>query len=80
MTYEVTLRGEAVEVIDGADAYQQEGQMTTFFQHGSGRRVLDAWSTRIASYRTSEILKIRRVDAHAATPAGRILAFARGSG
>lgn len=80
MTYEVTLRGESVETIDGADAYQQEGQMTTFFQHGSGRGVLDAWSTRIASYRTSEILKIRRVDENAATPTGRILAFSRGSG
>ena len=79
MTYEITLRGDSVEWVGGADAYQQEGQMTTFFRHGSGRQVIDAWSTRIASYRTSEIVKIRRVDEHAATPPGRIVAFARES-
>jgi hypothetical protein len=79
VTYEITMRGDSVEWVGGADAYQQEGQMTTFFQHGSGRQVLDAWSTRIASYRTSEIVKIRRVDEHAATPSGRIVAFARES-
>jgi hypothetical protein len=80
VTYEVTLRDAEVDVVDGADAYQQEGQMTTFFQHGSGRGVLDAWSTRIASYRTSEIVKIRRVDDNAATPTGRVLALSRGAG
>jgi hypothetical protein len=77
VTYEITLRGDSVERVGDADAYQQEGQMTTFFQHGSGRQVIDAWSTRIASYRTSEIVKIRRVDGHAATPPGRIVALTR---
>ena len=79
MTYEITLRGDSVERVGEADAYQQEGQMTTFFQHGSGRQVLDAWSTRIASYRTSEIMKIRRVDEHAATSSGRLVAVSGGS-
>jgi hypothetical protein len=79
VTYEITLRGDSVERVGDADAYQQEGQMTTFFQHGSGRQVLDAWSTRIASYRTSEIVKIRLVDENAASSSGRVFAFARGS-
>ena len=58
--YEVTLKDRTVELIDGADAYQQEGQMTTFFSMGDDRRVVDCWSTRLASFRTSEILIIRR--------------------
>lgn len=59
-TYEVTLKDRTVERIDGADAYQQEGQMTTFFVSASGRQVVDCWSTRLASIRTTEIVAIRR--------------------
>ncbi len=59
MTYEVTFRDQSVDLVDGADAYQQEGQMTTFFRTGEGRSVIDCWSTRIASFRTSEVMKIR---------------------
>jgi hypothetical protein len=59
-TYHVTLKDHTVEVIEGADAYQQEGQMTTFFATREGRDVVDCWSTRIASFRTSEILIVRR--------------------
>ena len=58
--YEVVLKDRTCEVIDGADAYQQEGQMTTFFALGDGRRVVDCWSSRVASFRTSEVLSIRR--------------------
>ena len=61
-TFEVTLRDSTVEVIEGADAYQQEGQMTTFFANSSGRQIVDCWSTRLASFRTSEIVIIRRVN------------------
>lgn len=60
--FEVTLKDRTVEVIDGADAYQQEGQMTTFFATASDRQVVDCWSTRIASFRTSEILIVRRLN------------------
>lgn len=65
--FEVTLKDRTVEVIDRADAYQQEGQMTTFFTTGEGRQVVDCWSTRVASFRTSEVVIIRRVavDHHA---------------
>ena len=58
--YAVTLRDRTVEVIDGADAYQQEGQMTTFFALDRDRRVVDCWSTRLASFRSTEIMIIRR--------------------
>jgi hypothetical protein len=59
-TYHVTLKDHTVEVIDDADAYQQEGQMTTFFATREGRDVVDSWATRVASFRTSEILIVRR--------------------
>jgi len=59
-SYEVTLKDHGREVIDGADAYQQEGQMTTFFATASERALVDSWSTRIASFRTTEVLVIRR--------------------
>ena len=36
--------------------------MTTFFRTGSGRNVVDTWSTRVASFRTSEVIVIRRVE------------------
>jgi hypothetical protein len=58
--YEVTLKDRSVEVIDGADAYQQEGPMTTFFATRPDRSVVDCWSDRVASFRTSEIIVVRR--------------------
>ena len=61
-SYQLTLKDRTTEVIEGADAYQQEGQMTTFFRTGSGRSVVDTWSTRVASFRTSELVAIRRVE------------------
>jgi len=68
-TYAVTLADRTVEVIDGADAYQQEGQMTTFFANGTGRQVVDCWSTRVASFRTTEVVIIRRIERD---PSGRV--------
>lgn len=62
ITYQVTGKDGAHDVVEGADAYQQEGTMTTFFATESGRPVVDCWSTRIASFRTSEILAVRRVE------------------
>jgi hypothetical protein len=58
-SFQITLTDRTVERVDGADAYQQEGQMTTFF--ATRRQVIDSWSTRLASYRTSEILSVRAV-------------------
>ena len=61
--FEVTMRDGNVERVSDADAYQQEGQMTTFFQTASHRQVVDTWSTRVASFRTSEVVIIRRIEA-----------------
>jgi hypothetical protein len=59
-TFHVTLKDHTVEVVEGADAYQQEGQMTTFFATREERGVVDSWATRVASFRTSEIRIVRR--------------------
>jgi hypothetical protein len=64
--FEVTLRDRTVETVEGADAYQQEGPMTTFFRRGDGREVIDSWSVRMASFRTADLLVVRRCDDSAA--------------
>ena len=63
MGYEVTTADGTIEVIAGADTYQQEGPLTTFFRTEPGRRVVDCWSVRLASFRTAEVVRIRRVEA-----------------
>ena len=65
MAYLVQLTDDRTEVIDGADAYQQEGPLTTFFRTSPGRSVVDCWSTRLASFRTADIRVIRLVSAAA---------------
>lgn len=60
--YEITLKDQARERIDGANAYSQEGQLTTFFRTGTDRQVIDCWSVRLASFRTSEIMAVRRLE------------------
>ena len=59
MSYEVTLKPDLTEVVDGADAYVQEGPLTTFFQGRDGRAVLDCWARRLASFRTADIVRVR---------------------
>ncbi|MEJ7584418.1 MAG: hypothetical protein WKF43_10115 [Acidimicrobiales bacterium] len=63
-TFEVTMKDRTLERVTVADAYQQEGSMTTFFR--SERRTVDSWSVRVASFRTAEILIVRRVEGTAA--------------
>jgi hypothetical protein len=65
-TFEVILRDGARETVEGADAYQQEGPMTTFFRRGDGRDVIDSWSTRMASFRTADLTAVRRREPTAA--------------
>ena len=60
MAFEITLADESVEWIDGADSYQQEGPMTTFFDNAAQRTRLDCWSVKVASFRTEQIVRIRR--------------------
>jgi hypothetical protein len=61
MSYEVTFADERIEHVSGADAYQLEGPLTTFFSTAPGRTVVDCWSTRVASFRTADIRAIRAV-------------------
>ena len=61
MGYEVTLQSGGVEVVEGADAYTQEGALTTFFAGRDGRSVLDSWARRLASFRTADIVSVRWV-------------------
>ncbi|MEM8923743.1 MAG: hypothetical protein AAGD35_09575 [Actinomycetota bacterium] len=58
--FAVTLTDQTTDVVEGADAYQQEGPLTTFFAFNSNRNVIDSWSVRLASYRTADIAAIRR--------------------
>lgn len=57
--YEVTLVDRTVEIVDGADAYAQEGPLTTFFDT-AGRDVIDSWAVRLLSIRTNDIAMVRR--------------------
>lgn len=59
--FDVTLRDGSVERVHGADAYEPERSMTTFFRT-DGRPTVDCWSIRMASFRTEEILAIRRCN------------------
>jgi len=56
----IELGNERVEEVAGVDAYQQEGPLTTFFAAQSQRHVIDSWSTRVASFRTADIVTVRR--------------------
>jgi NMD protein affecting ribosome stability and mRNA decay len=59
-SFEVRLSDERTEVVEGADAYQQEGPLTTFFALRGERQVIDSWSVRLASFRTGDIVAVRR--------------------
>ena len=50
-------------VVDNADAYEQEGPLTTFFDRNGGGRLSSAFTVRVASFRTSRILEVRAVSA-----------------
>jgi hypothetical protein len=63
MGYEVQLGDGTTEWVADADGYLQEGPLTTFFRGEAGRRVIDSWSVRVASVRTTDIARIRRVEA-----------------
>jgi hypothetical protein len=63
MAFEVVLLDESVEWVDGADSFQQEGPMTTFFASDGRRGTLDCWSVKMASFRTDRIDRIVRRDA-----------------
>jgi len=74
--FEVQLSADRVECIEGADAYQLEGPLTTFFSLGGSRTVIDSWSTRLASFRTADIVAIRRLEARTGVVAEDLLELA----
>jgi hypothetical protein len=77
LAYEITLKGERTERVDGADAYAQEGQLTTFFRTDPERGTVDRWSIRLASFRTSEVMAVRRLEG---APAGADDTWTAGAG
>ncbi len=67
--FTVTLNTGETVTVEGVDAYQPEGPLTTFFATGSSRQTIDSWSTRLASFRTADIVCILRVpDVEARQP------------
>jgi hypothetical protein len=64
-SFEIKLKDGTLETIEGADAYQPDGQFTTFFAL-DGRSVVDCWSVRIASIRSAEIVAVWRREPAAA--------------
>ncbi len=58
--FSVTLSsGRTINVTD-ADTYQPEGPLTTFFRTMSSSPTIDAWSERVASFRTTDIMSIHQ--------------------
>jgi hypothetical protein len=73
MGFVVNFDDDSSTLVHGADAYEQEGPLTTFFDRNGGGRLASAFTERVASFRTSRIVEIRRVDAQLA-PSGSISA------
>lgn len=65
--FEVVLSDRSVETVEDADGYQQEGPMTTFFVGDGPHARLDSWAERLASFRSADILMIRRSSPPAST-------------
>jgi len=66
--FSIELANNRVELVNGVDAYQQEGPLTTFFAVDSQRLVIDSWSTRVASFRTADIVTVRRSERSRSNP------------
>jgi hypothetical protein len=69
MEFIVRFEDETTTVVHGADAYEQEGPLTTFFERNGGGRLASAFTVRLASFRTGNIVEVRRLDTPAAAPA-----------
>ena len=61
-TFEILLSGDDDSHVVAADAYAQEGPLTTFFCCDSTHVRLDSWAERLASFRSADIRAIRRLD------------------
>jgi hypothetical protein len=69
MGFEVHFADEHTTTVTGADAYEQEGPLTTFFaRNGGAGRLASAFSVRVASFRTDRLVEIRRLADVAEVP------------
>jgi hypothetical protein len=59
MAFVIRFDDDTSTVVQGADAYEQEGPLTTFFDRNGGGRLASAFTVRLASFRTSRILEVR---------------------
>ncbi|MCA1843878.1 MAG: hypothetical protein LC792_11985 [Actinobacteria bacterium] len=55
----VLADGEVVEIA-GANAYVQQGPLTTFLYSGRSQAAIDSRAERVASFKTTEIRRIVR--------------------
>jgi len=60
MGFIVRFDDDSTTVVHDADAYEQEGPLTTFFDRNGGGRLSSAFAVRVASFRTSRIVEVRR--------------------
>ena len=63
MSFVVHFEDDTTTVVDAADSYEQEGPLTTFFDRNGGGRLASAFAVRVASFRTSKIVEVRRETA-----------------
>ena len=70
MGFEVHFEDDTTTQVLDADAYEQEGPLTTFFDRNGGGGLASAFALRVASFRTSRIVEIRRVSF---APAARLV-------
>ena len=62
VVFEVVLSDGETQVICGANAYVQEGPLTTFFSSPRSRAQIDSRSERLGSFRTADIRRVVRRD------------------
>lgn len=60
VVFEVVLSDGETQVVRGANAYVQEGPLTTFFSSPRSRAQIDSRSERLGSFRTADIRRIVR--------------------
>jgi hypothetical protein len=60
VVFEVVLSDGETHVVRGANAYVQEGPLTTFFSSPRSRAQIDSRSERLGSFRTGDIRRIVR--------------------
>ena len=62
MSFVVHFEDETTTIVDDADSYEQEGPLTTFFDRNGGGRLASSFAVRVASFRTSKIVEVRREE------------------